>query len=167
MPRGQLSTQCLRPVLHHRQRVGVVLRLVPDRLHHSPATRPSRPGQRPNQGHEGRLLPLPRLVLQSLPRRRADINTPDSAGVQHRLPLRPDSSGLTSVGPGSPEMTYLQRKRSRGRSRIRDQPAQLSHQGRRSGAGDGRRLQPKLRRSRRREAGRKENLPLPTARKSR
>ncbi len=34
LPRRQLPTQPLRPLLHHRQRMGVVFRLVPHRLHH-------------------------------------------------------------------------------------------------------------------------------------
>jgi formylglycine-generating enzyme len=42
-----------------------------------------------NQSHEGRLIPLPRLLLQPIPRSRSHLKHSRQCHLKHRLPVRP------------------------------------------------------------------------------
>ncbi len=71
-PGRLLRSERLRPLQHDRQRLGVVRRLVRDGLLRAqPAAQPCRPRQRHAPSDAGRFVPLSRLVLPALSRRRA------------------------------------------------------------------------------------------------
>ena len=55
----------------------------------SARSRPARPGRRDPSRHARRLLPLPRVLLRALPRRRPQRHRARELHRQHRLPLRP------------------------------------------------------------------------------
>ena len=87
--RDGLRTQRLRPSQHVGQRVGVVRRLVQPRL--SPrraAGQPIRPSHRTVPRHTRRLIPLPRVVLQPIPRRRKKFQHAGLGHRQHGIPMR-------------------------------------------------------------------------------
>ena len=85
LPRRRLPAQRLRPVLHDRQRVGVVRRLVSNRLlTQRPRDDPSRPATG-RKGYEGRVLSLPRLLLQSLPRGRPHLQHTGQRRLEYRF----------------------------------------------------------------------------------
>ena len=88
-PGRRLRSQRLRPVQHDRQRLGVVRRLVRSGLLRAqPAARPRRSRQRHPPRDAWRFVPLPRLVLPALPRRRRAAPT--------RRTARPATSGSAS-----------------------------------------------------------------------
>ena len=68
--------------------MGVVLRLVRHCLHERRAARPDRASHWTIEGHEGRLFPLPRLLLQPVPRCRPHLQHLGQRHLEHRLPLR-------------------------------------------------------------------------------
>src|SRR5579875_2463773 len=65
---GQLSAEWLRTLLHYRKCVGVVRGLVPHSVSRRPvAVRSQGTGDGTDQSDEGRLVPVPCIVLQPLP----------------------------------------------------------------------------------------------------
>ena len=124
-----LRPQRLRPLVHGRQRVGVVRRLVRPRLlrAHAPEHDPRGPGRRRAAGDARRLLPVPRLLLQPLPGRRALLEhprvhgrrtpasaaraTPDAPGPRAR-PATTWSSGASGTSARSPPCAATGRRTS-------------------------------------------------------
>ena len=88
-PRGPLSPQRLRPLRRHRQRLGVVRRLVRPRvLWPQPAARSPGAGGRESAGDARGLVDVQRELLHQLPRGRAQPGHARQRPRQPRLPLR-------------------------------------------------------------------------------
>ena len=88
-PVAHVSTQWVRPVQHDRQCVGVVCRLVRSGLLRAePAARPQWTGSRHPSRDAWRFLPLPRLVLPSLPRFGTQRQHAGQLDGQPRVPRR-------------------------------------------------------------------------------
>jgi polygalacturonase len=73
--------------------MGVVCRLVSNRvLRQLDAEQPGRAAVRPSEGDEGRLVSLPRILLQSLSGRRTHLEHSGQLRLEHRLSLRKKSN---------------------------------------------------------------------------
>ena len=92
-----VSAQRLRRLFDYRQRLGMVRRLVSPRVsRHGDQIESGRPARRRGAGDERRLVPLPRLLLQPLPRRGAHLEHPGQLDGEPGLPLRPRRGGRGS-----------------------------------------------------------------------